>query len=95
MVKKKSLRPSSFFVPHLILSYLEGPLAHVCKPQPAGPNTIPSCPKEPRFEPCHVVPQVYRPKGSTWVGWAPSTWIMVWKKDGCWADTSPGSGLLE
>lgn len=40
--KKKSLRPSSLFVPSLILLCT---LAHVCTPQPAGPNAGHSTPK--------------------------------------------------
>lgn len=42
MIKKKSLRPNSLFVPSLILLCT---LAHICIPRPAGPNAAHSTPK--------------------------------------------------
>lgn len=71
----KSLRPRSLFVPSLILLCS---LAHVCIPQPAGPNAAHSTPKSHLWtffltvgaHTCHVVLQERRPEeeGPTWHG---------------------------
>lgn len=94
--KKKCLRPSFLFVPSLILLCT---LAHVCTPQPAGPNAGHSTPKS---HPLNLLPddrcthlpcspsrnadlRKKAPSGMVRSGnfWVPSTWSMVWKGDWC------------